>query len=331
MDRQAVKRILRGPNQDDKLKRMATYASSGVAIVLIVTKLGAWFMSDSVALLSSLIDSTLDLLASLVTLMAVRHAMMPADREHRFGHGKAEPLAALAQSGFIGGSAMLLLFEASSRLIDPKPVAQTDIAIAVMVLSIILTLALVAFQTYVTKRAKSVAIDADAMHYKSDLAANLGVIATLIAAGYFNLPILDPIFGFLVAVYIAKGAWNVGTDAYQMLMDRELPDEDREKIRNIALSYKETLGVHDLRTRRSGPDIFIQMHIDFNGTLSLNRVHSVADAVEREVMDEFPGSEVIVHQDPVVHYEKAGPRADLPEGPAADSSGEDDEARGETA
>lgn len=290
-----------------RLRRLATYASTGVAAVLIAAKLGAWVISDSVAVLASLIDSMLDLAASLVTLFAVRHALVPADREHRFGHGKAEPLAALAQSGFIAGSAALLSFEALERLIDPRPVQHTEVGISVMVLSIVLTLGLVAFQSYVVKRTRSVAIGADAMHYKADLLANLGVIATLIAVGYFQLGIVDALFGLGIAIFIVRGAWNVGRDAFKMLMDHELPDEDRARMREIALSYPLVLGVHDLRTRQSGPNIFIQMHLDFDGSLTLDQVHHVADDVENEIMDAFPGAEVIVHEDPVTVADDRSP------------------------
>lgn len=291
----------------DRLTRLATYASTGTAALLIATKLTAWIMTDSVALLTSLIDSLLDLGASLITLFAVRQALVPADREHRFGHGKAEPLAAMAQSGFIAGSAVLLLIEAIERLVNPKPIQATEIGIAVMVVSIVATIALVTFQRYVVRRSQSVAIQADSMHYKADLLANLGVIAALAATGFLGWTYVDPLFGIAIAFYILHGAWDIGRDAINMLMDRELPEEDRETIKRIALSYSEVLGVHDLRTRRSGPDTFIQMHLDFNGALSLNRAHSVADAVEKEVMESFPGAEVLVHEDPVTPHPDEDP------------------------
>jgi len=294
-----VKNLVRGQTRQQRLLRLATYASAATATLLIATKLGAWIVTDSVALFSSMIDSLLDLVASLITLIAVRQAMVPADSEHRFGHGKAEPLAAMAQAGFIAGSALLLLMEAVDRLINPQPIVKTEIGIAVMALSILATLGLVLFQRYVIARSGSVAIKADSAHYKADLAANLGVVAALVIAGLFDIPIVDPLFGIAIAFYIAYGAWQVGKESFQMLMDHELPDEDRDRIRKIALAYPEVLGVHDLRTRRSGPDTFIQMHLDFNGHMTLNRVHTAADAVEKEVMEAFPGAEVIVHQDPV--------------------------------
>ena len=301
-----IKNLGRGHSKQQKLLRYATYASAATASLLIATKVGAWILTDSVAMLSSLIDSMLDLVASLITLFAVRQAMVPADSEHRFGHGKAEPLAALAQSGFIAGSALLLLVEAIDRLFTPKPIQETTIGIAVMVFSIFATLALVLFQRYVITRSNSIAVTADSAHYKADLYANLGVIAALVVAGTFDFPLVDPLFGIAIAAFIAYGAWQVGTESFQMLMDHELPDEDRERIRAIALAYPDVLGVHDLRSRKSGPDTFIQMHLDFNGHLSLNRAHATADAVEKEVMEAFPGAEVFVHQDP------ASPAPDTP-------------------
>lgn len=279
--------------------RWATYASTGTALTLALVKTGAWFQTGSVAMLASLIDSLLDSFASLITLIAVRHAQEPADKEHRFGHGKAEPLAAMAQSGFIAGSAVLLFIEAIDRLITPQAVTQTTLGIGVMGISIAATIGLVAFQTYVLRRSDSVAVKADSIHYKADLLANLGVIAALVLSGYLAIGLVDPLFGIAIAVYIAKSAWDIGADAFQMLMDRELPEDDRARIKRIALGYSGVLGVHDLRTRRSGPDTFIQMHLDLNGALSLNRAHAIADAVEKGVMEHFPDAEVLVHEDPV--------------------------------
>lgn len=295
-----VKNLGRGGlTKEQRLLRWATYASATTASVLIATKMGAWILTDSIALLSSLIDSMLDLVASLITLFAVRSAMVPADADHRFGHGKAEPLAALVQSGFIAGSALLLLVEAIDRIATPQPIAHTEIGIAVMVFSIVATLALVGFQRYVIARANSVAIKADSAHYKADLYANVGVIAALVVSGMVGVTWVDPVFGIVVAGFIAYGAWEVGSESFDMLMDRELPEEDRARIADIAMAYPEVLGVHDLRTRRSGPDTFIQMHLDFNGQMTLNRSHTVADAVEKEIMETFKGAEVLVHQDPI--------------------------------
>lgn len=281
-----------------RLARQATYASVSVAGLLIACKIGAWAYTGSVAILASLVDSLLDAFASIVTLIAVYKASAPATRDFRFGLGKAEPLAALTQAAFIAGSAVLLTLQAGERLFNPKPIAASEVGIVVMVISIAATLCLVAFQVYVLKKSDSVAIKADSLHYKGDLLANCAVIAALVLTDYLNIPIIDPLFGLAIAAYILWTARSVAVEALDMLLDRELPQEDRDRIKEIALSYPEVLNMHDLRTRRSGPYRFIQIHLEFNGRLSLNHAHAVAEAVELQVMDEFPGSEVIAHQDP---------------------------------
>ncbi len=281
-----------------RLARRATYASVFVASLLIIVKMGAWAETGSVSILSSLVDSLLDAFASIVTLFAVHHSLTPADKEHRFGHGAAEPLAALAQSAFITGSSILLLVQAGERLLNPREVQSTGLGVAVMVFSIVATLFLVAFQTYVIRKSASLAIRADSVHYKGDLLANIGVICAILLTDLMGWVYADPIFGLGIAIFLIWSAKSVAAEAYDMLMDRELPDEERNRIKEIALWHSDVLSIHDLRTRRSGPYRFIQMHLEFNGQLSLNRTHAVADAVEQQIMSEFSGAQVIVHQDP---------------------------------
>jgi len=299
MDKDAVQSIDPfNKHGTQRLARMATYASVCVAIFLIALKIAAWSATGSVAILASLVDSLLDAFASIVTLVAVRQATAPATQNYRYGMGKAEPLAALAQAAFIAGSAVLLTLQAGERLFNPQPVQASEIGIAVMVVSIVATLGLVGFQTYVVRKSDSVAIKADSLHYKGDLLANAGVIGALLLTDALGWPYIDPLFGLAIAVYILVNARGVAKDALFMLLDRELPDDERQKIKDIAFSYPEVCDMHDLRTRRSGPYRFIQMHIELNGQLSLTRAHAVAEAVELQVMEAFPGSEVIVHQDP---------------------------------
>jgi len=287
----------------NRLARQATYASVTVAIILIIVKVGAWTETGSVAILSSLVDSLLDAFASIVTLFAVRHSLVPADKEHRFGHGAAEPLAALAQSAFIAGSSVLLLVQAGERLLHPKPVEATDIGVSVMVFSIAATLLLVSFQSYVIRKSESLAIRADSIHYKGDLLANVGVIGAILLTDMMGWVYADPLFGFGIAIFLIWSAKSVAMEAYDMLMDRELPEEERKRIKEIALWHSDIISIHDLRTRRSGPYRFVQMHLEFNGQLTLNRTHAVADAVEQQIMAEFPGAQVIVHQDPGTPHE----------------------------
>ena len=281
-----------------KWMRRATYASMTVAGTLIVAKVFAWSATESVSLLSSLLDSLLDALASIVSFLAVRHALEPADHEHRFGHGKAEALAGLAQAAFITGSAVFLLIEAGDRLFHPQDVVNTNIGYAVMVFSIALTLALVTFQKFVVKRTGSVAIKADSAHYTMDLLVNVGVIASLFLSSEMGLGIADPLIAILIAGFIMHGAWEIGTESYNMLMDRELPDEDREKIREICVAHTEVHGVHDIRTRQSGPQVFIQLHLELDGDMRLHDVHEISEAVMFKIMDAYPNSEVIIHEDP---------------------------------
>lgn len=281
-----------------RLMRIATFAAVAVASTLVALKFAAWLLTDSVSLLSTLIDSLLDVAASLVNLIAVRHALEPADREHRFGHGKAESLAGLAQAAFISGSAAFLLIEAGERLFNPQVVARTEIGYAVMVISIVLTVLLVAFQRYVVRRTGSIAVGADSMHYKMDVLVNLGVIVSLAVVAQFGLLWFDPLVALLIAGYIVYGAWHLGEDALQVLMDRELPDEERAAIRDIAMRHADVRNLHDLRTRKSGLHIFIQMHLEMDGAVSLYRAHEIADEVEAAIIEAYPTAEVIVHQDP---------------------------------
>lgn len=289
--------LIHGPAAD-RLRRGATYASVAVAMVLIAVKFAAWLDTGSVALLSSLIDSLLDLVASIVNLLAVRHAMSPADREHRFGHGKAEPLAVLGQSAFIIGSALLLLAEAVRRIIAPAAVHNPPAGIAVMVFSIAVTVALVFYQRHVVRRTGSIAITADELHYRGDLILNGSVIAALVLGAISGLDILDPLFGAVIGIWIVYSAARLARLSLVQLMDRELPDDEREKIREIALSHPEVAAAHDLRTRVAGPTAFIQIHIEMDGRMSLLRAHEVSDDVEMRLRAAYPNAEIIIHQDP---------------------------------
>jgi ferrous-iron efflux pump FieF len=289
--------VMHGPAAD-RLRRLATYASVTVAALLIAVKFAAWLETGSVALLSSLVDSLLDIAASLVNLVAVRHALSPADREHRFGHGKAEPLAVLGQSAFITGSAMLLLAEAVRRLISPARIENPPAGIAVMIFSIVVTIGLVLYQRHVVRRTGSIAITADELHYRSDVVLNLSVIAALVLGSTLDIRILDPLFGAAIGIWIVYSAVRLARLSLIQLMDHELPDDEREKIRAIAQSHPDVVAAHDLRTRVAGPTAFIQIHIEMNGTLSLIRAHEISDEVEAELRAAYPNAQVIIHQDP---------------------------------
>jgi ferrous-iron efflux pump FieF len=281
-----------------RLLRLATVASVVVATVLVLGKLGAWMLTDSVSLLSSLIDSLMDVAASLVNLVAVRHAHTPPDPEHRFGHGKAEPLAGLGQAAFITGSGLFLLVEAIHRRIDPQPIEVGGIGIAVMIVSMALTIGLVRFQLHVVRRTGSTAIDADALHYRTDILVNGAVITAILLADHLGWTWADPAFALAIVAYILTSAWRIALRSLDLLMDREFPDADRARIRSIVLAHPEALNMHELRTRSSGVQPFIQFHLELDPHLSLLRAHEISDAIEAKVKAAFPGAEVIIHQDP---------------------------------
>jgi ferrous-iron efflux pump FieF len=249
-------------------------------------------------MLSSLFDSALDLGASSVNLFAIRQAVTPADAEHRFGHGKAEPLAGIVQVAFILGSSLLLLFEVGKHFLEREAVTQEGIGVAVMLVSIVLTLALILFQRQVVKRTESMAVQADSAHYLSDFLANAAVIVALLLTGFTGWWWVDPLFGLLVALFIAYTALSIGKTSLDMLMDREMEDGDRARIKAIVRAHPEVLDLHDLRTRIAGQDRFIQFHLDLEPEISLKEAHRISDAVEADLMAAFPGAEVIIHQDP---------------------------------
>lgn len=285
-------------SENGVLMRRATYAAVCVALFLIALKAVAFSMTGSVAMLGTLFDSLLDGSASMVNLLAVRHALTPADREHRFGHGKAEALAGLGQAFFIFGSSGYITFEAISRIVDPKPLTNSTVGIAVTVIAIAITLALVAYQRHVVSRTNSLAIAADSIHYRGDLLMNLAVIAAFILSGLLGMHWADPAFGIVIAALIAYSAWQIVRAAYDQLMDHELSLDDRERIKTIAMGHPEVISIHDLRTRASGVQLFIQFHLELEPDISLMKAHEISDDVEAQVREAFGGAEVMIHQDP---------------------------------
>ncbi|MBP2298040.1 cation diffusion facilitator family transporter [Azospirillum picis] len=287
-----------GEGRSDRLRRYATYASVSVASTLIAAKLAAYLLTESVSVLSSLIDSTTDLMASIVTLLGVRHALRPADANHRFGHGKAEALAALAQAAFIAGSAVLLCVEAVRRLIYPEPIGEGTVGVAVMLLSIVLTAGLITFQRHVQAATGSVAIGADRLHYSGDLLMNGAVILAILLTGLTGIAAIDPLFGVAIAAFLLNGARGVARQALDVLMDRELGEEERARIADLVTAEPGVRGMHDLRTRNAGTGLFIELHLELDGRMTLTAAHDIADRVERRLSAAFDGAEVLVHQEP---------------------------------
>lgn len=294
----AMAAISASGHEAERLKRWATYAAVGVAASLIVVKLWAWILTGSVAMLATLVDSTLDLVASGLNLLAVRHALTPADEEHRFGHGKAEALAGLGQAAFIGGSAVFLLFQSVERLIDTRPIEQEAIGLIVVGISIAATVALVLFQRYVIARTRSLAISADRLHYATDIATNLGVVVAFIVAGYWGWTAADPLMGLAIGAVIAWGAFLILRGSYDELMDREFDEADRARIKDIVNRHGGVVSLHDLRTRRAGHRSFIQLHLELPPGMTLIEAHRISDEVEDAIKAAFPDAEVLTHQDP---------------------------------
>ncbi|MBM3533155.1 MAG: cation diffusion facilitator family transporter [Alphaproteobacteria bacterium] len=281
-----------------RLMRLATYAAVGLAVVLALVKAIAWQATGSVAVLSSLVDSLLDAAASLINLFAIRQALEPADAEHRFGHGKAEPLAALGQAAFIAGSGLLVVLQAVGNLLQPRPLHNAGIGLAIMLFSIVATFALVRFQAYVVRRSDSVAIRADRLHYAGDVMMNGSVILALMLTDWLDIYWVDPLCGIAIAGYMLWGSVSIARIALDMLMDRELSDAVRQQIIAIVKAHPEVRAVHDLRTRASGPRQFIQLHMVLPAELTLSRAHVISDEVEAELQSAFPGAEILIHQDP---------------------------------
>ena len=279
--------------------RTASYASVAVASILVVIKLAAYLMTHSVSMLASLIDSLLDVAASFVNMVAIRHALAPADEEHRFGHGKAEPLAGLAQAAFIAGSALFLIVESSDRLFNPRVIEHGMVGLTVMVISTVFTIVLVLYQRYVIRKSRSIAIRADSLHYVGDILVNLAIIAALALSLYLEWYIADPLFALGVAGYVLYNAWEIVKVSMDQLMDRELPDADRDRITKIAQAHPYVRDLHELRTRSSGLTTFIQMHIEMDPEITLVRAHEISDEVEAELHKAFPNSEIIIHEDPL--------------------------------
>jgi len=280
------------------LMRRAALASVTVAVALVGLKAFAYLASNSVAMLASLADSALDLFTSALNLFAIHTALSPADDEHRFGHGKAEPLAGLAQGAFITASALFLLVEGVQRLLAPAPLDNSVPALLVMAVSIAAAIGLILYQRHVVAKTASLAVEADKTHYFGDLVTNVGVILAIGLSSYLGWTLADPLIGMAVAIVMLVSAWRVADVALDQLMDRELPDEDRASIVRIAQAHDAVRGVHDLKTRMAGRSIFIQLHLVLDNAMALGEAHDISDAVEAAIANAYPGAEVIIHQDP---------------------------------
>ncbi|WP_067709348.1 CDF family cation-efflux transporter FieF [Erwinia sp. ErVv1] len=280
-----------------RLVNSAALAATSLASILLLVKIFAWWYTGSVSLLAALVDSLVDIAASLTNLFVVRYSLQPADAEHTFGHGKAESLAALAQSMFISGSALFLFLTGLQHIASPNDMRAPLVGIVVTLVALVSTLVLVTFQRWVVRRTRSLAIRADMLHYQSDVVMN-GAILLALGLSWYGFKRADALFALGIGVWILYSALRMGYEAVQALLDRALPDEDRQAIVDIASRWPGVSGAHDIRTRQSGPTRFIQLHLEMDDNLPLYEAHRVADQVEQALLKKFPGSDVIIHQDP---------------------------------
>lgn len=288
-----------------RLVKRAALSATILATSLLIVKIFAWWYTGSVSLLAALVDSLVDIAASLTNLFVVRYALQPADADHTFGHGKAESLAVLAQSMFISGSALFLFLTGIQHLASPGTLRTPLIGIIVTVVALCSTLLLVTFQRWVVRKTRSQAIRADMLHYQSDVIMNGAILAALVLSSY-GFERADALFALGIGVFILYSALRMGYEAVQLLLDRALPEEEHSAIVDTATRWPGVEGVHDVRTRQSGPTKFIQLHLELKDELPLVQAHHVADQVEKALLKQFPGSDVIIHQDPcsVVPMEK---------------------------
>ena len=285
-------------SREERLKRLATAASVAVAAILVAGKFTAWMASDSVAVLSSLADSGMDLAASAVTFYAVRFAHRPADLSHRFGHGKAESLGALVLAGFVGASAVFVCVAAVNRLIEPVAIRATELGVMTMGVSIALTFGLVVFQTRVAEATGSLAVRADRLHYAGDLLANVATLLALVVVSATEISWIDAATGLAIAAYLIVSAFRIGRGSLDELLDREIPWADRTQIEAIVEAEQNAAGMHDLRTRKSGHTQFIEFHLELDGNMPVKQAHDVVDRVEIALKKLYPAAQVIIHQEP---------------------------------
>ncbi len=281
----------------------AGIASVATVAILIVIKLVAYWQSGSVSILATLVDSFSDAAVSLINFMAIRYSLKPADEEHRYGHGKVEGLAALFQAAFIVGAGVFLVFESVSRFGDPRPVGDSGFVIFVMVVSMVLSSLLVWIQNYSLDHAPSLAVEADRAHYSGDIAVNGGVVAVLLGLKFGAPSWIDPAFAVVVALYLGVVAFGIACKGVDMLLDRELPDESRAEIRDLVSRHPQVQGMHDLRTRKSGMNVYISFDIELDPDQSLRKAHEVVIALEEDILRLFPNAEILIHKDPAgIHH-----------------------------
>ena len=287
-----------------KLKTFAACASISVSVTLSVIKAGAAIVTGSLSVLSSMVDSLTDVISSSISLVAVKFANKPLTEHHRYGYGKAESVSALIQAAFIAGSGGFIFYDGICRLMKPEPLKQTAVGLWIMGISIVLTVGLIAFQAAVVKKTKSQAIEADSAHYTVDLLTNGAIILSLLVVRYLNWQWFDCATAVAISIYLLWNAGHIAVKALEEITDHEVDDDIKQKIVDLALSVPEVKGYHDFRTRVSGLRMFIEIHLELDGDLTLSQSHDISDQVEAKILAAFPMSQIIVHQDPYGLHEK---------------------------
>ncbi|KAB7897252.1 cation diffusion facilitator family transporter [Rouxiella sp. S1S-2] len=280
------------------LTRFASMVSLIVALILVSVKVWAWAATGSMSLLTSAADGLVDVLASLVTLIGVRYAGRPADKGHRYGHGKAEAVAAFVQALLLGAAGLVLGGESLGRLLNPQPLAALGLGIWVIIGSSIAAAGLVLMQSYVVKRTGSTAIAADRAHYVTDVAVNVAVLLALVLEHYLGWTRSDSVGALLISLYMIWNAKGMAADALKQLLDRELDVEDRKRVRAAVMSCEGVKGVHDIRTRNGGDRVFVEFHLEVDGKLSVDVGHDIGDAAEAAVRLLFGAADVTAHLEP---------------------------------
>lgn len=289
-------------SNNNKLLVFSTYYSILSVLIIVTLKLIGWLKTDSISILASLVDSLLDLITSVINMVALKYALQPPDNEHRFGHNKAEDLSGFVQAAFFGVSGIFILGNCIRRFLIPQVISHDSLGLSIMIISTIITLFLVIFQMYVLKKNTSNIIEADHLHYKSDLLLNISVVASIVAGGYFNNNLIDPALGLLISLYIIASSWKLLKKSFKNLMDEEFDDHEKQKIIQAINLHNEILSIHDLKTRYAGSKPFIQFHLVMNGEITLSKAHDISEKIEISLLKIFPEAEIIIHQDPEECY-----------------------------
>jgi ferrous-iron efflux pump FieF len=291
----------------EPLIKAASIASLLVSSTLIIIKYFGWTETDSISILGSLADSLIDFLASIFVFIAISFSSLPADKEYRFGYGKSEGLVVFIQSLLIGISGLYVLNEAIQRFFHPSEINQPSVAVWIIFISIVLSMALILFQKYVVKISQSKAIESDQYHYLTDLYINISVLISVLVSGWTSYLFIDSLIGLFIAVFVIYSAINLLKKSFKILLDHELPNSERAQIKAIALTHPEVMGFHDLRTRDAGRNYVIQFHLELDPQMTLLHSHEVIEQVMEQVLDAFPDAEIIVHSDPLGIEEKRDP------------------------